>query len=148
MTARVHVYEGTDVTVTFDRARCIHHAHCVRHLPAVFDTSKRPWVQPDNADSAAVLAIVAACPTGALHATHRDGHTADAAHSPAVVHVQVTAHGPLFVRGDAVVLNADDTLLATDARIALCRCGLSERKPFCDNTHRRAGWTADRAAEG
>jgi uncharacterized Fe-S cluster protein YjdI len=140
MSDKVHVYDGGGVTVTFDKARCIHSAHCVRQLPAVFNTAARPWVQPGNADAETVLNVVAGCPTGALHATRGDGVPQYAGISVAAVEIQITANGPLYVRGDVVLTDADDTTLATDSRVALCRCGLSARKPFCDNSHRAAGW--------
>jgi uncharacterized Fe-S cluster protein YjdI len=59
-------YVGKVVTVSFDPEVCVHAANCVRGLPAVFDTSKRPWIQPDNAPGDEVVAQVARCPSGAL----------------------------------------------------------------------------------
>jgi uncharacterized Fe-S cluster protein YjdI/CDGSH-type Zn-finger protein len=140
MSGRLHVYEADGITVTFDAKRCIHNGHCVRTLPAVFDTAARPWVQPGKADPTDVLTVVAGCPTGALQATRSDGHTANAAVPAAPVHIQLGRNGPLFVRGSVEITLGDNTALATDARVALCRCGLSARKPFCDNSHRAAGW--------
>ncbi len=59
-------YRGRDVVVSFDPAVCRHAAECVRGLPEVFDTAKRPWIQPDNADAARVIEVVGRCPSGAL----------------------------------------------------------------------------------
>jgi uncharacterized Fe-S cluster protein YjdI len=59
-------YKGHAVDVTFDAEVCRHSGNCVRGLPAVFDTSKKPWIQPDNASAETVTAAVARCPTGAL----------------------------------------------------------------------------------
>jgi uncharacterized Fe-S cluster protein YjdI len=59
-------YEGTDVTVSFDLDVCQHSGNCVRGLPAVFDTTRSPWIDPDGAPSAEVIAQVAKCPSGAL----------------------------------------------------------------------------------
>jgi uncharacterized Fe-S cluster protein YjdI len=146
VSARLHVYEGADVTVTFDASRCIHHAHCVSSLPAVFNTAARPWVQPDNANAATVLAVVAGCPTGALHAVYRTEGNADADRPDVDLVVQVTRDGPLFVRGVVQLVDGTDAVLAEDDRVALCRCGLSKRKPFCDNSHRAAGWRESPAA--
>jgi uncharacterized Fe-S cluster protein YjdI len=137
---RLQVYETAEVTVTFNPARCIHNAHCVRTLPSVFNTAARPWVQPDLADADTVLRVVSGCPTGALHAERRGGPSADAPVIEATPTVTVSRHGPLFLRGDVQVVDGDDQPLAADARMALCRCGLSKLKPFCDNSHRAAGW--------
>ena len=51
--------------------------------------------------------------------------------------------GPLLVRGPVRVL--DDEGKALDNRrdpIALCRCGKSRLRPFCDGTHKRIGFHA------
>jgi uncharacterized Fe-S cluster protein YjdI len=59
-------YAGRDVTVSYDPEVCTHAAECVRGLPAVFDTKRRPWIQPDGADAERVVEQVARCPSGAL----------------------------------------------------------------------------------
>jgi uncharacterized Fe-S cluster protein YjdI len=59
-------YVGTDVAVSFDPELCRHAAECVRGLPAVFDTQRRPWIAPDGAPAEEVREVVARCPSGAL----------------------------------------------------------------------------------
>ena len=59
-------YEGADVAVSFDPEVCEHSGECVRGLPAVFDTKKRPWIEPGGAPADQVIAQVARCPSGAL----------------------------------------------------------------------------------
>lgn len=59
-------YEGREVTVSFDSARCEHAAECVRGLPTVFDTTRRPWIEPDGAPADQVIEVVGRCPSGAL----------------------------------------------------------------------------------
>ena len=44
MTDVVKTYWSDDLVVTYDATRCIHAAECVRGLPGVFDTGKRPWI--------------------------------------------------------------------------------------------------------
>jgi len=45
--------------------------------------------------------------------------------------------GPLVVQGDFSLVNADGTLIEHHgSAVALCRCGKSQRKPFCDDTHK------------
>ncbi|HWN40695.1 MAG TPA: CDGSH iron-sulfur domain-containing protein [Thermoanaerobaculia bacterium] len=48
--------------------------------------------------------------------------------------------GPLYVRGCLQLRSADGTLIVKDLRPALCRCGQSHNKSFCDNSHRRASF--------
>lgn len=137
VSAQVKQYWSDEIVVTYDAARCIHAAECLRGLPQVFDTGKRPWIQPGNASADQVAEVVTRCPTGALHFERKDGGAAEA--TPASNTVQVRAHGPLYVRGDLRVLLPDGSVLS-DTRAALCRCGASSHKPFCDNSHRSSGF--------
>ncbi|MSQ10622.1 MAG: hypothetical protein EXR52_06400 [Dehalococcoidia bacterium] len=59
-------YERDDLTVTYNAARCIHAAACVRGLPAVFDTRMRPWINLDLGTADEIVAIVRRCRSGAL----------------------------------------------------------------------------------
>ncbi len=65
-------YAGQDVDVSFDPEVCIHAGNCVRGLPGVFDTTRRPWITPDAASAEDVVAQVARCPSGALQAQRHD----------------------------------------------------------------------------
>lgn len=144
MTRQLQTYHGAAVTVTFDPTRCIHNAHCIRHLPAVFDAAARPWVRPDAADAETVRRIVAGCPTGALKAQpHGDVDSPHTEAPDASVAIRLAHDGPLFVRGAVAVVDGDDGALVADDRLALCRCGLSKRKPYCDNSHhaQARGWS-------
>lgn len=52
-------------------------------------------------------------------------------------------NGPLLVDGKVTVLDSDGKAVESDsgkALVALCRCGHSEKKPFCDGSHHRRGW--------
>jgi CDGSH-type Zn-finger protein len=51
--------------------------------------------------------------------------------------------GPLLVRGDFELLTPDGTVIHPGrATVALCRCGKSAIKPFCDGTHKATGFRA------
>ncbi len=65
-------YQGERIEVSFDNEVCIHSGECVRGLPAVFDTKRRPWIDPDGADAETVAAQVERCPSGALQYVLRD----------------------------------------------------------------------------
>ncbi|GAA3650716.1 CDGSH iron-sulfur domain-containing protein [Microbacterium marinilacus] len=52
--------------------------------------------------------------------------------------------GPILVRGDVDLRDADGEPIPRNRRtMALCRCGLSSIKPFCDGTHKPAGFRTD-----
>jgi CDGSH-type Zn-finger protein len=52
-------------------------------------------------------------------------------------------NGPYLVKGPVTVLDADGSEYQIDrATIALCRCGGSTSKPFCDGTHSKIGFAA------
>lgn len=54
--------------------------------------------------------------------------------------------GPYLVRGDFTVLDQDGNELPLERRtIALCRCGKSRIRPFCDGTHKLIGFKAPSA---
>lgn len=139
MSHSAKTYMSDDVVVTYDASRCIHSAECVRGLPGVFDTSKRPWVQPANASADEVAAVVMRCPTGALHFERQDGGAGEVA--PEKNAIRLRDRGPLYLRGDIELRLADGSTVH-DTRMALCRCGASQNKPFCDNSHVRAGFAA------
>lgn len=135
---RIKEYTAPDVVVGFDARKCIHAARCVRELPEVFDVDARPWISPERADVDRVAEQVARCPTGALTARRPEGGEIEM--TPADVTVTTAPNGPLFVRGEVSVLDADGAPLEVGRRVALCRCGASANKPFCDGTHREVGF--------
>lgn len=137
-THRGKVYSGKELEVMYDSGRCTHAAECVRGLPTVFNTRKRPWVNPDRASADRVAEIILRCPTGALHYERLDGGKNE---SPGLRNqVILVNRGPLYLRGDIQVLNPDGSLFEEETRLALCRCGHSRNKPFCDNSHDRVGF--------
>lgn len=136
-------YRGEGITVYFEPRRCIHSAHCIRSLPAVFDSGRRPWITPERAPAHAIADAVHRCPTGALSYLRTDGGPAEPVPDGNAVEVTVDPDGPLFVRGHLELRRKDGSLLGRELRAALCRCGLSAHKPHCDNSHRDAGWRAD-----
>jgi CDGSH-type Zn-finger protein len=67
------------------------------------------------------------------------------------VTIRMRPHGPLVVEGPFRLIDStgsEFTLDYSKPGIALCRCGQSSRKPFCDGSHRGCGFASDeRAAE-
>lgn len=147
MKHKIKTYTGENIDVMYDIPRCIHAAECIRGLNAVFDTEKRPWIQPDNAEADQLAAVILRCPTGALHFQRKDGGSEEP--TPDDNTIQLVENGPLFVRGDVTIIAEDAEVLLEDTRLALCRCGHSSNKPLCDNSHVEAAFhaAADYAAD-
>jgi len=133
----LQVYEHESLRVSFNARLCIHAAECVRRLPAVFDPAARPWVRPERATAEEIIAAVHRCPTGALRA-EVNGAPAEIVVDGAELHV--SRNGPLVVRGEVRIVRDDGVEVAETSRVALCRCGASRRKPYCDGSHRGAGF--------
>lgn len=56
--------------------------------------------------------------------------------------------GPLLVEGlSEIVRYADGKRVAIEGRVALCRCGGSSNKPFCDGTHKRNGFSSAKSPD-
>ena len=58
------------------------------------------------------------------------------------VKVIVRSNGPLRLEGEITIVDAEGNPfgLAGRTTVSLCRCGLSENKPFCDGAHGRLGF--------
>jgi uncharacterized Fe-S cluster protein YjdI len=135
------VYRNDVIEVYWEPRFCIHTRKCVRELGQVFDPSARPWIDVDAADPDTIAQTILDCPTGALHFRRLDGGAEEEASDE--TSVEPRPHGPLYVRGRLRIVDADGNLIREDTRLALCRCGASENKPFCDGSHRRIGFTTD-----
>jgi hypothetical protein len=106
--------------------------------PKVFDPGRRPWVILENATTDEIAEAVLRCPTGALHFTRLDGGAQEDAGGETYA-VPVT-NGPLFISGPIRIADSAGNVVREDTRVALCRCGGSANKPFCDGTHRAIGF--------
>lgn len=128
-------YEGKEIRVHDNRAICSHAGYCTGGLPSVFNVKSRPWINADGAAAEKVAETVGQCPSGALSYSqdgeeHRD-HQANE-------EVRAFPKGPYYVRG-GVELEIEPKRWgqgASEEHYALCRCGASANKPFCDGAHR------------
>ncbi|HEV3154546.1 MAG TPA: ferritin-like domain-containing protein [Candidatus Baltobacteraceae bacterium] len=129
---RLDRYDGKDISVLDNRGTCCHFGNCTDHLPAVFHHEGDVFVTPDGESAEKVIDIVRACPSGALGFV-RDGVTYSGEEREAEIYVAENAS--YYVRGgiglDGEPMNAG----ASREHYALCRCGHSKNKPFCDGSH-------------
>jgi CDGSH-type Zn-finger protein len=59
------------------------------------------------------------------------------------IKMQVKKNGSIRVTGEVDFVDADGKVLETKTDFSLCRCGHSKEKPFCDGSHRDAGFVAE-----
>lgn len=132
-------YQGDTQTVTWDRRLCIHVGECGRAKGDLFVHGRDPWCDPNVTDQSDIVDIVARCPTGALAAKDADGEYL--IEPPTSENEVVVANdGPLYAQGELVIDAAAADMHSVTRRAALCRCGASKNKPFCDNSHRDMGF--------
>ena len=137
MKQKMYAYDSEDLVVEYDLIRCIHAEECVRGLPTVFDPSRKPWMDVSGARPDAVAQVILDCPTGALR--YRVKHKSTEAEVPAPQNTaEIVPDGPLYVAGELRLVVPGEV---TETRIALCRCGESSNKPFCDGAHSEAGFS-------
>jgi len=98
-----------------------------------FNPEKKPWIQPENASADTIARIVERCPTGALQYQRKDSKENEQA--PAKNTIRVASDGPVYIRGNIEIQDHEGNVLLNDTRFALCRCGNSQNKPACDNSH-------------
>ena len=58
------------------------------------------------------------------------------------VKIDIIKNGPYIVQGEVEMNDADGNSYPIEKRMALCRCGASTDKPFCDGTHSKIGFQA------
>ena len=64
------------------------------------------------------------------------------------VAIKVLDNGPFIVQGDFSVTDGDGQEFPNKEQVALCRCGASANKPFCDGAHAKAGFeSTERASQ-
>jgi len=126
-------YLGEKITVHFNLNVCSHDGSCVRMLPEVFNINCRPWITPDNGDTEAIINVIKHCPSGALSYTlngkrHTDYYNGEPK-------LRITKRGPLEFYGGIILKDDQGSKPETYDHYALCRCGHSKNKPFCDGKH-------------
>jgi uncharacterized Fe-S cluster protein YjdI len=130
-------YTNGEVTIVWKPEMCIHSAICFRGLGDVFDPQKRPWVNPQGAETEKIVSQIKKCPSGALSYFMNEEADGGQVQVEAETIVETVPNGPLMVYGNVTVKDAGGTLTKKNKATAFCRCGGSSNKPYCDGTHRK-----------
>ena len=132
---QIHKYPGDQVDVSWDGRLCIHVGECGRAEGELFVGGRDPWCDPGRVGAVQeVVEVCERCPTGALTYIRKDGGGAEL--PPGRNQVVIANDGPLYLTGDLSIDGAAEGMTGVRFRAALCRCGASNNKPFCDNSHR------------
>ncbi|TAH04355.1 MAG: hypothetical protein EAZ16_05480 [Sphingobacteriales bacterium] len=133
-------YTKNDVTVIWKPDVCIHSAVCVKGLPGVFNPQRRPWIDMEQADTAAIIEQVRKCPSGAISYVLSNATEATAPAATANTTINVLPNGPFIINSECLIKHSDGSEEIKTGKVALCRCGASQKKPYCDGSHRSNGF--------
>ena len=131
----VKEYSNGEITILWKPKTCIHAAECVKRLPTVYKPNEKPWMQIENATTAALKEQILACPSGAL--TYISKNQIKTKDMESKTKVNAMQNGPLLVEGMIEVTNPEGSIENKENTTAFCRCGASLNKPYCDGEHRK-----------
>ncbi|MEX0272920.1 MAG: (4Fe-4S)-binding protein [Flavobacteriaceae bacterium] len=127
----VKKYTKGDLTIIWKPKTCIHAGVCVKKLPNVYDPKARPWITPENAGVDELNAQIDACPSAALSYETQSKKAPEGT----TIRITVKPNGPVLVHGTCELTHSNGSVETKERVTALCRCGASENKPFCDGAH-------------
>ncbi|MBF0276422.1 MAG: CDGSH iron-sulfur domain-containing protein [SAR324 cluster bacterium] len=128
-------YQGESITILDNRGICSHAGVCTSQLPEVWGGVN--WINPDGAGKEKIISIINKCPSGALSFRINGKNNSENQGEPGI---RVSRNGQLEVQGGIELENIRQGKGASQDHYALCRCGQSKNKPFCDGSHWYAGF--------
>lgn len=147
MSDDIRKYTNDEVTVVWKPGTCIHSTICWKGLLDVFNPRERPWIKMNGATTERIIEQVRKCPSGALSYymnneandnNENNNVRSEAAH---ILKIQVSANGPYLIKTECLIVHSDGKEEIKQGTVALCRCGASANKPYCDGSHRNSGFT-------
>lgn len=135
----------TDVTsgatmLLLDDDRCAVARFCHTDRGDVWDLTVH---DSDNQDREAAIEAAKSCPAGRLVMVDKDGNPLEEVFEPEIIIMQdpeKNCSAGIYVKGPITVESADGTVYEIRNRVTLCRCGISENKPFCNANHIDGGF--------
>jgi uncharacterized Fe-S cluster protein YjdI len=139
-------YTNNEVTVLWKPKICIHSGICWKGLIEVFKPKEKPWIKMDEATTERIIEQVRQCPSGALSYYLNTEVAADestdkvVAESASIMKIEITPNGPYLIKTECLIVHSDGREETKTGTVALCRCGASANKPYCDGGHRKVGF--------
>ena len=129
-------YTNGEVTVVWKPDICMHSTICFNGLPEVFNPRVRPWIKPEGATTQQIIDQVKKCPSAAL-TYYMNNEVKEDAQVETETIIEASKNGHLLVYGNVSIKDADGNITRRNNVTALCRCGNSSNKPYCDGTHHK-----------
>lgn len=145
-------YTSKSISIHFSLELCCHAGLCIKHLPTVFNSEKRPWINPNGDTMDKIIEACMRCPSGALTYSldgveygycgplQSNDMTAKKPQSLETMpsKVRLVNSGPLVANGNIDLIDDQESSrrLRDTYRFSLCRCGKSSNLPFCNGSHR------------
>jgi CDGSH-type Zn-finger protein len=146
---RRYEYGDGPVVLTDDQTLCARATFCEARSTDAWALTKQT---EDPEKRAMLIRMVQRCPSGRLtYYLPPDPTFIEESLSPEIA---VVDDGPLWLRGRISIEAADGFQYEVRNRMALCRCGYSKNKPFCDGSHvrmkfiDRSDWTGTQDVRG
>jgi uncharacterized Fe-S cluster protein YjdI len=155
-------YKNDEITVYWKPSACVHASNCYMELIEVFDPGRRPWIDLSCASTFRIIEVVNLCPTEALSWKWNDDEKNKLVSSDQLNHikfrrpelmaiidpvqeefpvsVKIMTDGPIVIKGDITLVYNGTQKKIQNSMISICRCGVSDRQPFCDGQHRKIGF--------
>jgi uncharacterized Fe-S cluster protein YjdI len=134
-------YTNGEITVVWKPKACIHSALCWKGLVQVFNPRAKPWVKMDGGSTEQIIEQVKKCPSGALsYFLNTEDNSEDKKillEIANMLKIEVSANGPYLIKSECRIVYSDGREETKTGTVALCRCGTSLNKPYCDGNHRR-----------
>lgn len=130
---------GETITLLDDR-RCAFARFCHTEYGDVWSVTEDDY-DPDRRKAA--IEAAHACPAGRLVMVDEAGNEIEEPTTPEIIIMQdpeKQCSAAIFVKGPITVESEDGTEYEVRNRVALCRCGHSSNKPFCEASHVRFGY--------
>jgi len=131
---RAELLEGPDIDL-LDDDRCAFARFCHRDKGSVWELTEN---SDDEECKREAIKAASDCPAGRLVARDKTGKVIEPEYEPSIDIIQDPqkgVSGGIFVKGNIPIESADGHIYEVRNRVALCRCGKSMNKPFCDATH-------------
>jgi len=130
-------YSNGEITIVWKPSACIHSTLCWKNetgLPSVFNPRLRPWIKPEGSTTDKIIEHVNKCPSGAL-GFYYDDKQEETPEKNTETRIEVRINGPLMVHGNVLIKDSKGNEARKNNVTALCRCGKSDNKPYCDGSH-------------